>query len=228
MNCNPMNRIFLGGVLLLGLATAMAGCRGTTFQQTPIHPNPNMDNVTYVEMQEPADFFADRRGMRPAVPGTVAQGELREDDHLNRGVDLGVWATEVPAEVIAHFGGSEGGAQLAPVALRGQQRFGIYCAPCHGNAGLENGGIVPQRGLAGGLWSWAVPSLHGERQRGYNVGQIYNIVTHGINTMPAYAAQIPVEDRWAIATYVRVLQISQAAPINVIPSEVAQAQGWNR
>jgi mono/diheme cytochrome c family protein len=87
---------------------------------------------------------------------------------------------------------------------------------------------VPQRGLAGGLWQWNVTSLHGERQLGYNVGQLYNIVTNGYNTMPAYAAQIPVNDRWAIATYVRALQISQAAPLAVVPAPLAQAQGWNR
>jgi mono/diheme cytochrome c family protein len=211
------------------LALSVLGCRGSTFTQTPIHPNPNMDNVTYIESQEPAEFFADGRGMRTPPEGTVARGQLRDDDHLWRGVENHAWATRLPDAVIEHFGGGDEGADvLAAVAERGAERYGIYCTPCHGDAGLENGGIVPRRGNDGGRWMWSVPSLHGERQRGYSVGQLYNIVSNGFNTMPAYAAQIPVHDRWAIATYVRVLQISQGAPIAVVPPAVAQAQGWNR
>lgn len=210
------------------IASVVSGCRGSTFTETPVHLNPNMDNVNYLESQEPSAFFADGRGMRLPPVGTVARGELRGDDHLSRGVVLGQWATTVPDSVLAPYAVDEGAGALAGLAARGQERYEIYCSPCHGDSGLENGGIVPQRGLAGGLWQWPVPSLHGERQLGYTVGQLYHIVANGINTMPAYSAQIPVEDRWAIATYVRALQISQAAPLAVVPAPLAQAQGWNR
>jgi mono/diheme cytochrome c family protein len=70
--------------------------------------------------------------------------------------------------------------------------------------------------------------MHGDIPRGYTVGQVYHLITHGIRTMPGYAAQIPVEDRWAIAAYVRVLQVGHASPIELIPANIASAQGWTR
>ncbi len=197
-------------------ALVLSGCRGTRFEEPPIHPNPNMDNVTRIEAQEPSDFWADRRGMRPLVEGTVAQGELRVDDHLHRGQVDGAWATSLPAEVPFD----------RETLTRGQQRYGIYCTPCHGDAGLANGGIVPVRGLATDAWTWEVASMHGEGPRGYAIGQMYDVVTNGVRTMPGYAAQIPVEDRWAIATYVRALQVAHEIPRANVPRAVAQEQGW--
>jgi len=222
-----MNRIrpVRAALLVLALGMVTTGCRGFTFSQTPVHPNPNMDNVTYVSAQEPSEFFDDGRGMRPQVDGTVAVGELREDDHMYRGVVNGAWATTLPDAVIDAWGDDEATAVRAGLE-RGQARYNIYCTPCHGEAGLENGGIVAARGLVSGDWSWAVPTLHGERQRGYTIGQLYDLISNGYNTMPGYAAQIPVEDRWAIATYVRALQISQGAPRRSVPAEIAREQGW--
>lgn len=222
-----MNRIgpVRAALLVLALGMVTTGCRGFTSTETPVHLNPNMDNVTYVSAQEPSTFFEDGRGMRPQVEGTVAVGELREDDHLYRGVTNGAWATTLPEAALDAWGDDPESAMHAGLE-RGQERFEIYCTPCHGEVGLENGGIVPARGAVAGNWSWAVPSLHGERQRGYTVGQLYDLIGNGYNTMPGYAAQIPVEDRWAIATYVRALQISQGAPRGSVPTEVAREQGW--
>ena len=223
---NNVRPLVVRGAAALTAMVLLSGCRGFLFEQTPIHPNMNMDNVTYIEAQEPSTFFADGRGMRPQVHGTVAVGALDTDHHLYRGQVDGVWSTTLPEAVLSHF--TEEGDDRSPLRAsleRGEERFTIYCAPCHGGAGLENGGIVPQRGTT---WSWAVPSLHGETQRGYNVGQLYQLITHGIRTMPGYAAQIPVEDRWAIAAYVRALQVGHASPIDLIPAEIASQQGWTR
>lgn len=218
---------WLSALALSALALG-TGCRGSVSEKPPVHLNPNMDNVNYLEAQEPSTFFEDGRAMRPQVEHTVAVGELRVDDHLHRGVVGSEWAAELPATVLASARPrTDDQTQLGAVLERGHERFEIYCTPCHGLTGAENGGIVPQRGLVAGTWSWAVPSLHGARQRGYPVGRMYDIVTHGINTMPAYAAQIPVNDRWAIAAYVKALQVSQGAPLDVIPSEYAREQGWN-
>jgi mono/diheme cytochrome c family protein len=219
--------------MALGLGLAVVGgvgCRGFLFESPPIHPNPNMDNVTYVEAQEPSAFFVDGRGMRPQIAGTVAQGALDTDDHLRRGQVNGVWAETLPEAVVEHFGARAGAgiSSMRATLERGQERFNIYCAPCHGEAGLENGGIVPRWGNDAPTWSWAVTSMHGATQRGYAVGQLYQLITHGIRTMPGYAAQIPVEDRWAVAAYVRALQVAHAAPLELIPSEVASQQGWSR
>lgn len=215
---NPFDN--LRSLRALGLAVLVVAllpaCRGMRTGNTPIHLNPNMDNVTYVGPQEPAGFFQDGRGMRPQVDGTVAVGELRADAHLYEGKDArGNWATTLPD-----------GLELSHELVdRGRDRFGIYCTPCHGEAGLENGGVVPQRAAALGT-AWAIPSLHGERQRGYAVGQLYDIISNGFNTMPGYAAQVPVEDRWAIATYVRALQVSYEMPLAELPREIATEQGW--
>lgn len=227
------------GLAVLAVALLPA-CRGMVSHRPPVHLNPNMDNVTYVGPQEPSDFFADGRGMRPPVEGTVARGELRADTHLYRGLAPDApagkacidstgctqyqgcidgfcreFATELPSTVTLDHA----------LMARGEERFGIYCTPCHGDAGLENGGVVPVRAANRGS-AWLVPSLHGPRQRGYAVGQLFDIVSNGFNTMPGYAAQIPVEDRWAIVTYVRALQVSNEMPLAQLPREIAAEQGW--
>lgn len=203
-------------VLAALLLAVLPACRGMRSHKPPIHFNPNMDNVSRVEAQEPAAFFADGRGMRPQVEGTVARGELRADTHLYAGQDAsGAWVDALPAALtLSH-----------DFVDRGRARYGIYCTPCHGDAGLENGGVVPQRAALGGT-AWAIPSLHGPRQRGYAIGQLFDVITNGFNTMPGYAAQIPVEDRWAIATYVRALQVSYEMPLAQLPSEIKAEQGW--
>ncbi len=198
------------------IVAGLAGCRGMRSSSPPVHLNPNMDNVTYLEAQEPTNLFADGRAMRPQVDGTVAQGELRDDWHLNGGAnEAGEWATELPSGLDLDL----------DLLSRGLERYNIYCTPCHGEAGLENGGVVPVRAANSGS-AWLVPSLHGERQRGYAVGRLYDIVTNGYNTMPGYRAQVPVEDRWAIAAYVRALQVQYESPQAVIPRGVRQEQGW--
>jgi mono/diheme cytochrome c family protein len=202
---------------LVGALGVLAGCRGVPSGEPPIHLNPNMDNVTYVQGQEGAAHFADKRGMRPQVEGTIAwspasdDAHLQEDPHKYAGKVGGAWATELPVPL------------TKDLLDRGHERYNIYCQPCHGLAGLENGGIVPTR-----ISSWAVPSLHGDRQRSYAVGQLYDIVANGINTMPGYRSQIPVDDRWAIAAYVRALQLSHATTLAVVPADAAQQQGWRR
>lgn len=207
--------------------TMLVGCRGMTKKQAPIHPNPNMDNVTYIEPQEPSDFWDDGRGMRPQIDGTVARGSLDVDLHMHRGIDGDAWATTLPEGLLERVPVRDDETPMHALMERGQQRFDIYCAPCHGEAGLENGGVVPRRGATAESWSWSVPSLHGERQRAYPVGALYDVIANGYNTMPGYAAQIPVEDRWAIATYLRAMQVSHGSPANVIPSDIRPQAGAN-
>jgi mono/diheme cytochrome c family protein len=221
-----ITRIVRTVAIAVFVAGSLAGCRGLRSSKPPVHLNPNMDNMTYLEGQEPSAFFTDGRAMRPQVDGTVAQGELRGDPHLNGGaVFTGPpntegertleWATDLPSSVtLTH-----------DLLDRGQDRFGIYCTPCHGEAGLENGGVVPQRAPNTGA-AWNIPSLHGARQRDYPIGKVYDIITNGYNTMPGYRAQIPVEDRWAIAAYVRALQVQHESPREVLPAQIRQEQGW--
>ena len=110
-------------------------------------------------------------------------------------------------------------AEDTHLLARGEERYNIYCAPCHDKAGSGNG-IVKQRGFV------PPPDFSQDRVREMPVGQFANIIAKGVRTMPPYAAQIPAEDRWAIAAYVRVLQISQGATLDQVPADVAGKQGW--
>jgi mono/diheme cytochrome c family protein len=190
-------------------AAAGGGCRGDLSSEPPIHLNPNMDHQQKYLPQAPSPLFADGRAMRPEVPGTVARGELHEDDHLYRGLVGGKPAETLPVkldEALLH---------------RGEQRFNIYCAPCHDGAGTGDG-IVVRRGML------PPPKFDDDRLRAMPVGQIFGVITHGVRNMPSYAAQIPVEDRWAIVAYVRALQVSRHARLADVPAEIAAEKGWRK
>jgi len=146
--------------------------------------------------------------MRPDPPGTVARGELDEDDAIYRGKRGDEWITTIPVPVT--------GALLA----RGRQRFDIYCSPCHGLAGYGDG-MVAKRAEALQEGTWTPPSsFHTDLVRSRPVGHIFNTITHGIRNMPAYGPQIPVADRWAIVSYVRALQRSQNATVADVPPDL--------
>jgi mono/diheme cytochrome c family protein len=173
--------------------------------------------------QAPLDFFADGRGPRLPVPGTMPigyempksapgaaePGELvaRQGagfsvgtDYYNTGKMGDHWGTGIPVEVIGKL------------MERGQQRFNITCVMCHGATAAGNG-ITKQYGLA------TVVSLQDERIRKMADGEIFNTITNGKNTMMAYGPNIMVADRWAIIAYLRALQRSQNATINDVPQE---------
>ncbi|GMV42723.1 MAG: quinol:cytochrome C oxidoreductase [Myxococcales bacterium] len=197
---------FMACVALAAIAT---GCRGQRFEDPPIHLNPNMDQQDRFDPQEPNPFFADKRAMRPQVPGTVARGSLHEDDHLYRGRVGGELVTTLPAGI----------ALDKKLLDRGQQRYNIYCAPCHDQSG-EGRGIIVERGLT------PPPTYHSDRMRTAPVGYIYEVISNGIRTMPSYASQIPVEDRWAIVAYVRALQVGRVASRDQVPGDIAASKGW--
>jgi mono/diheme cytochrome c family protein len=143
-------------------------------------------------------FFGDERSARPVVPGTVARGHLDADPALDTGLVNGALVTELPVRLTSQL------------LERGQERFNIFCSPCHGRTGYGNGMIV-QRGFL------HPPSYHTDRLRQVPIGHFFDVMTNGFGVMPAYAAQVPVEDRWAISAYIRALQLSQNAPLAVLP-----------
>jgi mono/diheme cytochrome c family protein len=145
-------------------------------------------------------FFDDQRSARPRVPGTVARGHLPGDPALETGkVGTGfVAAVPVPIDL--------------PLLKRGEQRYGIYCAPCHGRVGRGDGMIV-RRGYR------QPPSFHIDRLRAQPAGYFFDVITAGFGAMPDYAAQVSVPDRWAIVAYVRALQLSQNATVADVPPE---------
>ena len=155
------------------------------------------DQPKYIPLRQSA-FFADERSARPLVTGTVARGQLREDTLLYTGKVDGADATMFPFAVDER------------TLRRGQERYDIFCAPCHARTG-EGDGMIVRRGYR------RPPSYHDDRLRSAAVGHFFDVITNGFGAMPDYAAQITAEDRWAIAAYIRVLQLSAHATLNDVP-----------
>lgn len=198
--------VLLGSLALIPVA-CVARARVVKSPLPRIHVVPDMDNQGRYESQQNNSWFADRRAMRLPVPGTVAQGQLRDDEVFFRGVDGGDYAAELPVEL------------TAPLLERGQQRYEVFCAPCHGLSGYGDG-IVARRAERLQQGTWVPPaSLHIEPAASRPVGHLYNSITNGIRTMPAYGSQIPAEDRWAIVAYVKALQRSQRAGLDDVPPD---------
>jgi mono/diheme cytochrome c family protein len=207
---------------------AVFGFRGQKSTQPPTEVFPDMVRQPKVRAQAPLDFFADGRGPRLPVAGTVPVGyemprpkkeatpqgvaeEAPEEahtliafsagaDYFNTGKMGDQWGTGIPLPVTREL------------MERGQQRFNITCAMCHGAAAMGNG-IVKQHGLA------TVVSLQDDRIRKMSDGEIFNTITNGKNTMMAYGPNILVADRWAIIAYLRALERGQHATIADVPED---------
>ena len=185
------------------LLLASTGClRGRPSEKPPIHIVLDMDNQEKYKAQ--GQTVTGEPTMRTPPGGTVARGELQEN-------------------TVYYAGKTENGEfiKLSPVEYtlatieRGQQRFNIYCAPCHGRVG-DGQGIVVKRGLV------PPPSFHIDRLRDIEDGHIFDVITNGLRNMPSYRHAIPVADRWAIIAYFRALQRSQNAGIDDIPESIQE------
>lgn len=187
---------WLVAALLLVPAT-LAGCRGQTFEDPPVAWIRNMHDQPRYDPQEKSEFFSDERTMRHLPDGVLAREmEVDLEVHTGRLDDDSGWVLRVPPPVVNRIGG------MADTVARGQERYGIYCSVCHNYDGGGNGMAV-QRGML------QPPSLHDPRIRSMPDGQLFATITNGIRNMPGYRHSIPVDDRWAIVTYVRALQLSQ-------------------
>ena len=158
------------------------------------------DQPKYIPLR-PSSFFGDGRSQRPLIDGTVARGHLDDDTafYTGKGPD-GKFLDTFPMTVTKEM------------VLRGQQRFNIYCTPCHDRNG--NGqGMVVRRGFR------RPPSYHIDRLRQVPNGYIFDVITNGFGAMPEYAVQVQPADRWAIVSYIRALQLAQQGTINDVPPE---------
>ena len=190
-----MTRAFLVAAVLL------SACRGMPSDKQPLHLAPDMDWQAKFQPEEQTSLFEDGRTMRPLVEGTVAQGQLREDEGFYRGMVGTKYLERAPITVDE--------ARLK----RGQDRFNIFCSPCHDRTGSGQG-LVVKRG-------YPLPvSLTSERVTGMPDGQIFWTMTNGVRNMPSYRKQIPVDDRWAIVAWIRVLERSQTAKVDDVPAEM--------
>ncbi len=203
--------VVLGALSLVPFGV-IARARNVTTTSPRIHIIRDMDSQEKFKAQAESALFADGRAMRPPVPGTVARGELMDDDHLERGLDPdGKFAATLPAAL-----GLADDAKLAALLERGRERYGIHCAPCHGLSGWGDG-MIHQRALLltekrppeDGM-QWVPPTnYHSDALRAYPVGRLFHVATHGIRNMAGYGAQMSTRDRWAVAAYVKALQHSQ-------------------
>ena len=191
-------------LITLALATLGTGCIGGESSEPPVVGIRNMYNQPRYDTQERQPFFADQRSMRPQVEGTVSR-EMRKGYPRATGLKAqsGEYMDIVPKQVIASFGTPE--ATMA----RGQERYNIFCAPCHSVSG-DGKGMVSRRAAALGAAGLIAPSFHDDRLRHIPDGQLFATITNGLRNMPSYAHNLPVNDRWAIVEYVRALQLSQA------------------
>lgn len=212
---------FIALGLFLVLLVAVAGFRGQKSSKPPIEIFPDMDHQPKVKAQVTSGFFADDRGNRLPVAGTVPlgyempvskndpfpnEGKYRMvrysagADYFNTGRFGKQWGTGIPLPVTAEL------------MQRGRERYTIFCSVCHGASGAGNG-VTGQYGLV------AIANFHQDRLRNMADGEIFNTITYGKNTMLGYGEKIPVDDRWAIVAYVRALQLSQNATLNDVPSD---------
>jgi mono/diheme cytochrome c family protein len=171
-----------GAVLL----AAAGGCRQDMHNQPKYRP------------LRATTFFADGSSARPLVEGTVARGALQEDTAFYTGKNGNAPVAEIPFAIDQ------------ALLNRGQERYNIFCTPCHDATGSGRGMVV-QRGYR------QPPSLHEERLRTVEAGYFFDVMTNGFGVMPDYKAQIPARDRWAIVAYIRALQLSQRGSAADVP-----------
>ena len=174
------------------LAPAFAGCRHDMQNQNKM--------VTYRE----STFFPDGASARPLPAHTVARGDLRADEAYYSGVRGGQPVADLPFP------------PTRELLRRGEDRYDIFCSPCHGKTGSGQGMIVT-RGYK------TPPPLYSDTLRSAQVGYFFNVMTQGYGIMPSYAAQVSVADRWAIAAYIRALQLSQNARLADLPPAAQKA-----
>jgi len=179
---------------MLGVVVFLAACR------QDMHDQPK-----YIPLRS-SDFFRDGRSARMPMEGTVARGHLRDDVHFYTGKVEGKLVETLPFSA------------TRAVLERGQERYNIYCAPCHSRLG-DGSGVIVQRGYR------RPESFHAERLRKAPVGHFFDAMTRGFGAMPDFASQITPQDRWAIAGYIRALQLSQHASLEDVPESERGAMG---
>ncbi|MDZ7801574.1 MAG: cytochrome c [Trueperaceae bacterium] len=184
---HPKRRLW--PLALLALVLTLTACGRNMYD------NPRADTF------ERSAFFEDGAAARPLPGGTISRERGGLDPVYLTGQDDQGAVSELPVEV------------SADLLRRGQERYNIYCAPCHGYSG-EGDGMIVQRGFP------QPTSFHEQRLLDAPVGYYFNAITNGFGRMYSYASRVPVEDRWAIAGYVKALQLSQNATLDDVPNDV--------
>lgn len=201
------------GILALLPFPLVAALRQGQSAGPRVHLSRGMDQQPPLRAQAESRFFADGRASRQPPPGTVARGELGDDEHYQRGKIDGAWARVLPPRFAA----------TRDAMLHGRERYDVYCAPCHGLVGYGDGAVSKRaEELAEGTW---IPStnLHQDYLLEQPVGQLYDAITYGVRNMAGLRALLEPDDRWAIVLYLRALQRSRRASLADIPPAEREA-----
>jgi len=222
-----MKYFFLVLAGLITLTFGVFGLRGAKSSKTPIEIFPDMDRMDFVKSQKPNDFFHDGQGARLPVPGTVPHssddgvfpvefGEGRTG-HYYTGAINDYFASGLPLEELGLVG-DEGATDMQALLRRGQGRYAVFCAICHGAPGDGTGTVS-------NYMAAKIANLHEPRFASgeYPDGKLYHVITYGQGLMSGYGASIPVRDRWAIVAYVRALQDAKKAPASAATASVPAA-----
>ena len=222
-----MKYFFLVLAGLITLTFGVFGLRGAKSSKTPIEIFPDMDRMDFVKSQKPNDFFHDGQGARLPVPGTVPHssddgvfpvefGEGRTG-HYYTGAINDYFASGLPLEELGLVG-DEGATDMQALLRRGQDRYAVFCAICHGAPGDGTGTVS-------NYMAAKIANLHEPRFASgeYPDGKLYHVITYGQGLMSGYGASIPVRDLWAIVAYVRALQDAKKAPASAATASVPAA-----
>lgn len=225
-----MRYFFLAYAIIAVLVVGIFGFRGQKFTEPPIRIFPDMDEQDKLRAQKPDPFFADGQGARQPVTETFPRGFNEEGAREIGGIPehefsggtgyyytggIGdYFATGMPEEL--GLTGENVGAFLR----RGEERYQIYCTPCHGKSG-DGAGMTSHYGVPG------IANLHSLKAETYPDGRMFHVITHGQGNMGSYGANVSVRDRWAIIAYVRALQTAKEAPYEAVKTtfDAAKAAG---
>lgn len=200
--------------MLIGNAKTIVGCAALASVALLAGCRQDMHNEPKFYPQRGTTFYADGRSARPQVENTVARNQLHADTYFYTGLVNGKEGDGLPMPVSAEL------------LQRGQEKYNVFCTPCHSRVG-NGAGMIVQRGYR------PAGNFHTDRLRNAPLGHFYSVIANGYGAMPEYGSQISAEDRWAIVSYIRALQLSQNAKASDIPSgqhpqdlhEIAAQQG---
>jgi mono/diheme cytochrome c family protein len=192
----------------------IAGKRGSLSRKPPLYMFPDMRRQLKLRPQQANDFFANGTSSQLPVPGTIARGKPIQTANgmVYPYEDAAVFTGRVPGTT--NFVENNPLTVNAQLLKRGQQRFTIYCSPCHGQE-ADGNGITKKLGVM-----LTVANLHDKRIVELPDGEIFRVITDGRNTMGAYGPNVPVEDRWAIIAYLRAVQLIWLGTIDDVPQEL--------
>jgi mono/diheme cytochrome c family protein len=211
-----MRYFFLIYALIAVLVVGIGGFRGQHFTKPPVQVFPDMDEQDKLKAQAPSTFFADRQGARLPVAETQPRGFNAEGDSLIGGIPEYEFGGQTGYYFSGHVGDYFGTGMpeeleltaetAAALIRRGEERYGIYCAVCHGASG-DGMGVTSKYGVPG------IANLHLDpfKAAAYPDGRMFEVITNGKGMMGPYGSNIPVRDRWAIIAYVRTLQAAKEA-----------------